>query len=212
MAESFQMRLQQKRKEEKRKKYAVGIAVVLLLLSLLVYFFTLLEPVQKRYLYPYPYREIVEKYADTYGVDSSLAAGVILSESKFRNDVHSHRGAVGLMQLMPDTAYWIAEQLDDTSFSLSKLYEPETNIRYGIWYLSSLQKEFGGNEILTLAAYNAGRGNVHEWMQRYGWTMDFARMEEIPYEETRAYVQAVLKNRVKYHNLYISVKDFLPKL
>ena len=125
-----------------------------------------------------------------------------MNESKFKNEVHSHRGAIGLMQLMPETAEWIAGQIDDSSFSLDKLHEPETNIRYGVWYLASLKKEFEGNEILALAAYNAGRGNVHEWMEERGWTMDFSRVNEIPYEETRAYVASVLRNKVKYERLY----------
>ena len=202
MAESFHIRMQRKKREEQRKKYAVCIAAVLLLLSFIIYFSTMLEPVQKKYLYPYPYQNIVEQYAGAYHVDSSLAASVILNESKFKNDVHSHRGAVGLMQLMPDTADWISGQIDDPGFSVDKLHEPETNIRYGIWYLSSLQEEFQGNIILTLAAYNAGRGNVQDWMQEYGWNMSFYDIGQIPYEETRAYVRAVLKNQMKYQELY----------
>jgi soluble lytic murein transglycosylase len=106
------------------------------------------------------------------------------------------------MQLMPDTAAWIAKQLDDQDFSLERLHEPDMNIRYGTWYLSSLRDEFQGNEVLMLAAYNAGRGNVHEWMDTYGWTMDFSAVDEIPYEETKAYVASVLKNKKKYEALY----------
>ena len=157
---------------------------------------------QKGWLYPYPYRETVEHYAHAYGVDSSLAAGVIHAESRFKSDAQSHRGAVGLMQLMPDTAEWIAGQMEEPRFSLTKLQEPETNIRYGIWYLASLQREFDGNDILALAAYNAGRGNVQAWMTQYGWQQDFSSVESIPYAETREYVARVLKYQQKYKTLY----------
>ncbi len=202
MAENFHIRMQRKRREEQRQKYAACIAIGFLLLSFLIYFLTMFEPVQKKYLYPYPHQDVVEMYAAKFHVDSTLAASVILNESKFQNDVHSHRGAIGLMQLMPDTAKWISEQIDEPDFSVDQLHDPVTNIRYGVWYLSSLQDEFQGNAILMLAAYNAGRGNVQQWMLEYGWDMDFHDIEQIPYEETRAYVRSVLKNQIRYQELY----------
>lgn len=199
---SFQVRIKKKRQEEQRRILALLAGVGIMAVAFGVYFLSQFESMQKSYLYPYPYRALVEQYAKLYQVDSALAAGVIMSESKFKNDVHSHRGAVGLMQLMPETARWIAGQLEDTTFSEERLHEPEMNIRYGIWYLSSLEKEFQGNEILVLAAYNAGRGNVHAWMEKNHWRMDFQDVSAIPYEETRAYVTSVLKNRQKYQELY----------
>lgn len=199
----FAQRMQQKRKQEKRKGISLACGIFLFLCCFGVYFLSQTEWVQKDYLYPYPYRETVEHYADIYGVDSSLAAGVIQAESRFRVDVQSHRGAVGLMQLMPDTAEWIAQEVDnDYHCTLAEIQEPETNIRYGIWYLASLQKEFDGNDILALAAYNAGRGNVQDWMTEYGWMSDFASVDAIPYAETREYVSRVLKYQKKYQALY----------
>ena len=202
MEPSFKLRMIMKQRSEQRQRYALLAGICVVLMAFVVYFVTQIEPVQKKYLYPYPYQELVQQYAAKENIDSALVASVITNESKFKNEVHSHRGAIGLMQLMPETAEWIAGQIDDSSFSLDKLHEPETNIRYGVWYLASLKKEFEGNEILALAAYNAGRGNVHEWMEERGWTMDFSRVNEIPYEETRAYVASVLRNKVKYERLY----------
>ena len=202
MEPSFKLRMIMKQRSEQRQRYALLAGICVVLMAFVVYFVTQIEPVQKKYLYPYPYQELVQQYAAKENIDSALVASVIMNESKFKNEVHSHRGAIGLMQLMPETAEWIAGQIDDSSFSLDKLHEPETNIRYGVWYLASLKKEFEGNEILALAAYNAGRGNVHEWMEERGWTMEFSRVNEIPYEETRAYVASVLRNKVKYERLY----------
>ena len=184
------------------RKYLYAIASVVIFLAFAIYLTFASEAFQRHYLYPFPYRDTVETYSDRYRVDPYLAIAVIKTESKFQDGVHSHRGAIGLMQLMPDTAAWIAKQLDDQDFSLERLHEPDMNIRYGTWYLSSLRDEFQGNEVLMLAAYNAGRGNVHEWMDTYGWTMDFSAVDEIPYEETKAYVASVLKNKKKYEALY----------
>ena len=202
MALSFQARIQQKKRIEKRRQsfFLLGLSIFFFAFS--IYFLLQVRSIQRAYLYPYPYQQVIEEYAKENHIDSTLVAGVIMSESKFKNDVHSHRGAIGLMQLMPSTAEWISHQIDDGNFSVDQLHEPETNIRYGVWYLASLKKEFEGNEILALAAYNAGRGNVHEWMEERGWTMEFSRVNEIPYEETRAYVASVLRNKVKYERLY----------
>lgn len=160
------------------------------------------EDFQRKYLYPYPFRETINFYANRYDVDQDLILGVILAESKFKENAQSVHGARGLMQIMPETAKWIARQIEDDGFSEDKLYNPKMNIKYGTWYLSELKEEFHGNEILALAAYNAGRGNVHEWMKEYGWDMNFNDYKQIPFPETREYVKNVLKNKEQYMKLY----------
>ena len=157
---------------------------------------------QRKYVYPYVYQEYIYDSALEWEVDPVLVISVMHSESKFSIHAQSHRGALGLMQLMPDTALWIASQIEDESFTLDKLYDPKTNIRYGTWYLSSLKREFKGNEVLMLAAYNAGRGNVKQWMEKYGWGFDFSDYEKIPFDETRGYVAKVLQNKQAYLTLY----------
>ena len=190
------------RREEERQRRALILAVVVFALALAAYFLSQSEPVQRRYLYPYPYQELVELYAKANGVDSALVASVIMNESRFQNDARSPRGAIGLMQIMPETAQWIAVQLGDDNFSLEKLREPETNIRYGVWYLAELQREFAGNNILALAAYNAGRGTVRDWIEEGDWPWMFHALDKIPYPETRSYVKNVLQNRIRYEKLY----------
>ena len=190
------------RREEERQRRALILAVVVFALALAAYFLSQSEPVQRRYLYPYPYQELVELYAKANGVDSALVASVIMNESRFQNDARSPRGAIGLMQIMPETAQWIAFQLGDDNFSLEKLREPETNIRYGVWYLAELQREFAGNNILALAAYNAGRGTVRDWIEEGDWPWTFHALDKIPYPETRSYVKNVLQNRIRYEKLY----------
>ena len=187
----------QNKRYRKRKYGSLLLALAVIFLAFIVYFISQIEPVKKKYIYPYPYQELITLYADANGVSSSLVASVIMHESKFSNDVHSPRGAIGLMQLMPETAKWISVQLDEPEFSVQKLHEPEMNIRYGTWYLALLEREFD-------AAYNAGRGTVHEWMEEFGWSSDFGEISAIPYPETRFYVARVLKDKKHYEKLYHS--------
>ena len=192
----------QNKRYKKRKYGSLFLALGIILLVFVVYFVSQIEPVKKKYIYPYQYQEIVTMYAEANGISPALAASVIMHESKFSEHVRSPRGAIGLMQLMPETAEWIAGQLGEKDFSLQKLHEPEMNIRYGTWYLALLEREFDGNLVLTLAAYNAGRGMVHEWMEENDWPQDFNDISAIPYPETRIYVERVLKDKKHYEALY----------
>ncbi|SMC74567.1 lytic transglycosylase domain-containing protein [Sporomusa malonica] len=157
---------------------------------------------QKKYMYPFLYQEAVYTYALEYDLNPFLIAGVIRTESKFFAEARSPKGAIGLMQIMPETGRWIAEQREQKNFMIADLNDPDLNIRFGTWYLASLKKEFAGNEVLYLAAYNGGRGNVKQWMQRYEWSKDFDDIEQIPFKETREYVERVLNSKKRYQELY----------
>lgn len=183
-------------------KTARRLVAVVCLLALLGYAAVQTSYVQKKLFYPYKYSELVSEYSELRRLDEALVASVILGESKFDDAALSHKGAVGLMQIMPQTAEWIASQIDYEPYTEDVLLDPEVNIRFGTWYLASLREEFNGNEVLMLAAYNAGRGNVKSWMEKYNWTMEFTDIDQIPYKETRQYVAGVLKNKSNYQRLY----------
>ena len=157
---------------------------------------------QRKVIYPFRYRDKVEEYSARYSVDKYLAVSVMKVESNFTEGAISKSGAVGLMQIMPETAYWIAYRLEEDPPSITRLHDCDTNIKYGIWYLGELEDEFFGNDILALAAYNAGRGNVWDWMEEGGWQKNFSDVDSIPYSETRNYVKKVLACREKYYELY----------
>lgn len=187
-----------------RQKVGLGKKLLLMLVVIIGigYMIWQNDDFQRHYFYPDDYQNTINFYANRYKVDRDLVAGVILAESKFQPEARSAYDARGLMQLMPETASWIARQIEDDDFTVEKLYNPKVNIKYGTWYLAELQSEFGHNEILVLAAYNAGRGNVHEWIDKYHWTDDFQNYNEIPFPETREYVKRVLKNKQEYIRLY----------
>lgn len=188
--------------EMKRRMMGFAVGICILLGALISYAVLQQDEIQRRYIYPFHYRAMVEEYSHRYQVDEYLVVAMMKTESKFRPEAESRTGATGLLQLMPETAGWIAEQLEDDGYAVEQMKEPEQNIRYGAWYLRSLQEEFQGNEVLMLAAYNAGRGNVLEWMEKNGWDYSFADANAIPYQETREYVKRVLASRNKYQQLY----------
>jgi soluble lytic murein transglycosylase len=135
-----------------------------------------------RLRYPLRYEHIVRGHASNYDLDPALVAAVIYQESKFRPDARSESGAIGLMQLLPETAKGIALRTGGSRFRVEDLYDPEVNVRYGCWYLRNLLGKYGSLET-ALAAYNGGQGNVDRG---------------VTYPETRTYVEKVLHLRDIY--------------
>lgn len=158
--------------------------------------------VQKNYFYTDKYTEIIQENAQKYNIDPFFISALIKNESKFDTQARSSTGALGLMQIMPDTGTWIARETKWDVFSPELLYQPDINIRLGTWYLSELYHQFNGNLILTLAAYNAGRGVVETWIKENNWSNDFSDINAIPYDETRVYVNKVLLDYNYYQKLY----------
>lgn len=179
-----------------------GTAILLAIVAAAGYFIYHTNWFQKKYLYPLPYAEEVLAAAQESEVDPFLIYAVMRTESRYSANATSPKGARGLMQIMPETGTWIAGKINLDGYSGDLLYEPALNIRLGTWYLASLKDEFEGNIILTLAAYNGGRGNVKQWRRQYGWPRDFSKTEEIPYQETRQYVTKVLDAYSNYKRLY----------
>jgi soluble lytic murein transglycosylase len=149
-------------------------------------------PWLQRLRYPLRYEQIVRGHARNYRLDPALLAAVIYQESKFQSDAKSSSGALGLMQLKPETAQGIAIRTGGSRFQTSDLYNPEINIRYGSWYLRHLLNKYG-DEKTALAAYNAGQRNVDTWK---------AEGKGIQFSETRAYVDKVEHLKGVYRSAY----------
>ena len=145
-----------------------------------------------RLRYPLRYEQIVRTHARNYRLDPALLAAVIYQESKFNADAKSDSGAIGLMQLRPETAKGIAIRTGGSRFRTQDLYDPEINVRYGSWYLRHLLDKYG-DERTSLAAYNAGQDNVDRWR---------SAGEGIQFAETRAYVDRVEHLKHVYARAY----------
>ena len=141
--------------------------------------------------YPIKYKDTILLYSEEYNIESNLIASLINAESSFNADAISNKGAIGLMQLMPQTAKWLAEQLD-IEYTDEKLFDPEYNIRLGVYYLSYLSEKFRDTRTI-LCAYNAGEGVVRGWLKNSEYSSDGKTLDVIPYAETKAHVEKVEK-------------------
>jgi len=174
------------------RRLGVLAAVLGLVAAAFVYVHTTEPGWWVRLWYPLKYEAIVRGHARNYRLDPALLAAVIYQESKFRPDVKSDSGAVGLMQLLPDTAKGIAVHTGGTRFRVQDLYDPELNVRYGSWYLRHLLDKYD-DERTALAAYNAGQENVDEWRRD---------SKGIAFPETRHYVKRVERLKTLYRRGY----------
>ncbi|HWC07601.1 MAG TPA: lytic transglycosylase domain-containing protein [Solirubrobacterales bacterium] len=184
------------RQVRRRRRFALGSAAALVGLAAgLLVASGAFDKAIKELTLPLRHEDIIREQSREKGVDASLIAAVIYSESKFV-DQTSHAGARGLMQITPEAAEFIERQSGGTSFELEDLADPELNIRYGTFLLAELLERYDGDEAAALAGYNAGPGNADEW-----GGADLT-VEDIEFPETRAYVEEVLEKRHEYREEY----------
>lgn len=148
------------------------------------------------------WQDTIEKYAEYYNLDPAFVTAIIRNESSFRTDAVSSVGARGLMQMMPDTAEWIAGKLHDP-YDFDKLFDAETSIRYGCWYLNYLSELFQGDPVLVCAAYHAGQGEVWGWLGDTDVSPDGVTVpiDRIPISNTRTYAGRVTQAYGIYQTL-----------
>ena len=184
-----------------RRRLTLGAGLAIVIVAVL----SLVKPADhavKEITLPLRHDDIIRQQAAAKKVDPALIAGVIYTESRFR-DATSHAGAKGLMQLMPETADYIARKSGGTRFERADLATPQINIAYGTWYLRYLLNKYKGNTILTLAAYTAGEGKVDQWRAGAAARGEKFRVaSHIPFKETRDYVHRVLSARRDYRANY----------
>lgn len=182
------------------KKYIIPV-LALIIVVVLLFSVVRVQDIVLKQVYPKKYNEYVTKYAEQYGVDSMLVYAIIKAESNFKPDIKSSSNAMGLMQLMEETAIETAEKID-IEYTEGCLYNPETNINLGIKYYSELLKEYDNNYLLALTAYNAGTGNVKKWIEKGIIKPDGSNIEDIPYKETNNYVRKIVRDYNIYKDLY----------
>ena len=155
--------------------------------------------------YPLQYRDLIIQAAGEYNLSPSLVAAVIRNESSFRPAAESSVGAKGLMQLMPDTADWIAKKINMDSYRQDMLYDPETNIHLGCWYLSFLSSQFSGNPFCVVCAYHAGQNEVKAWLANPVYSTDGLSLieEQLPDDwPTKQYARRVTRDYGIYQEKY----------
>ena len=158
----------------------------------------------ERAQHPLEFASLIVQYSLAQNLDPALVSAVILCESSFNPKAESRLGARGLMQLMEDTAAWVAHKLDedDASYSFDLLYDAETSIRFGTWYLGYLGRRFNGDATKVVCAYHAGQGNVDAWLKNPQYSSDGVTLDVIPTKDTAAYASRVLRARDVYRKYY----------
>ena len=151
---------------------------------------------------PLSYQDIIRQQAAAEHLDPALVAAVIDTESKFDPSASSGAGAIGLTQMLPSTAEFLARRTNGYAFKVSDLQNPQVNITYGCYYLRFLLDEFHGSVTEALAAYNGGETNVANWVARAQAAGQAFGVNDIPFPETRAYVEGVLGRQHDYRSTY----------
>lgn len=152
--------------------------------------------------YPVAYTELIAQYAKQYSLDPYLVQSIMRCESSNDPNAVSRVGAVGLMQIMPDTGEWIGHKIDpELAYSLDMLTVPATSIEYGCWYLNFLSNRFGGRIMEIIAAYNAGHGSVEDWLSDARFSQNGV-LVTIPFEDTARYYENVMTAYDNYTTLY----------
>lgn len=180
-----------------RKIILILIIVIISLILILLNIDNILKLVYRQ-----DYSEYVEQYAKENNIDPLLVYAIIKAESNFDDDAVSNKGAMGLMQLMDETAKEVATNELMEYNSEETLYNPEKNIQIGVKYFADL-KEIFGNDAIAIAAYNAGMGTVNSWIEEGIIKADGSDIENIPYKETNMYVRKILRDYNMYQRLYL---------
>lgn len=161
--------------------------------------------------YPVAYTDLIAAAAEKYSLDPYLVQSIMRCESSNDPNAVSSVGAIGLMQIMPDTGEWIGHKIDpELAYSLDMLQDPATNIEYGCWYLRFLSDRFSGRTMEIIAAYNAGHGSVEEWLSDARFSQD-GILTTIPFESAALYYEKVMSAYENYTTLYPEEFSTLPQ-
>lgn len=182
-----------------KKKILILLIITIILIA--IYKIFNIENIILKHLYPIKYEEYVTKYSNELNIDPMLSYAIIKTESNFKEQVISKSGAIGLMQLMDNTAKEQAQKLN-VEYTNETLLNPEKNILLGLNYFSTLLDKFNQNYILAFTAYNAGLGNVQKWISNGTIKEDGTDIENIPFKETNMYVRKIINNYEMYKKLY----------
>ena len=188
------------------KRIFWGLFIVTILAAMFFLGGKIINLALKQY-YLLEYENIVAEVSNEYDIEPELILAIIHTESRFDEKALSSKGAIGLMQITPDTFEWILQKDEkDEDIDVNMLYDARTNIEYGTIILKNHLQEFSDLET-ALCAYNAGRTNVKKWLDNDEYSKDGKTIDKTPFEETNNYVKKVLKAKDMYKKLYFEEKE-----
>ena len=185
-------------------KRTLSVFFIFIIAATVAFFWVKIDGFLTEKNHPLQYGEIVEKCSKEYAVPKELIYAVIKTESGFDEKAMSSKGAMGLMQMMPDTFLWLCKKNDNPYTDTVQLFDPEVSISYGTQYLSIMYSRFGSWQT-ALAAYNAGPTKVETWLGDSSISDDGV-LVNIPYEETEKYIKKVMQAQNNYKELYFTKK------
>jgi soluble lytic murein transglycosylase len=189
------------RRRRRVRRAVLAFGGLVAALAVVVVALPVFETAYEHLTLPIAYEDIIVQQAGEKGLDPALVAAVIYAETKFDARTSS-AGAEGLMQILPATAEFLAHRSGATRFRVTDLSSPQVNITYGSYYLRYLLDSYAGNKMLALAAYNGGQTNVANWIARARARGHALTVNEIPFPQTRAYVEKVLNAQQRYRRTY----------
>ncbi len=193
--------MKRKHPKSKPKRILLILILVIVLAGLTVSAFVFSDFLDHR-KYPLKYEDYITTYSQQYNMDPYLVSAVVCVESGYDPAATSNKGALGLMQIMPDTGRWLYERMGIEGFDPAELKKPEINIKLGCYYLNYLGKRYNGDQTDFLAAYNAGMGRVDQWLDDPAYSKDGKTLSNIPYRQAAEYVKKVAQAYEKYKKLY----------
>ena len=190
--------------ERSKKLKNKKLLIVIILILIVIVFLGIFKDKILKIIYPKTFKEYVSIYSEEYNIDENLIYALMKAESNFKSKAVSNRGAIGVMQLMEETALDVAKKakidIDENNLE-QELLKPEVNIKIGTIYIKTLLNQYQNVEV-ALAAYNAGIGTVNTWIEEGRIKKDGSDIENIPYKETNPYVRKILRDYKIYEYLY----------
>ena len=190
--------------ERSKKLKNKKLLIVIILILIVIVFLGIFKDKILKIIYPKTFKEYVSIYSEEYNIDENLIYALMKAESNFKSKAVSNRGAIGVMQLMEETALDVAKKakidIDENNLK-QELLKPEVNIKIGTIYIKTLLNQYQNVEV-ALAAYNAGIGTVNTWIEEGTIKKDGSDIENIPYKERNQYVRKILRDYKIYEYLY----------
>ena len=195
-----------RRSYKKKNPYTrllVIIPCAVLLIALAVFYVGRYQKMLAYRQYPLSYKALIVEKAEEFNLQPWHVAAVVRCESSFNPDATSNVGACGLMQIMPETGKWLAGKFGEgESYTDDALFDVDTNLKYGCWYLRFLKEKFSGDLRTVTAAYHAGQGQVQSWVNSALYSDDGLTVERIPFDSTATYVERVETAYEHYRDMY----------